>query len=260
MPRPQQVVDSFETDEGLLELRKRGEKDFMILIDSRVLMTSYITSSELFLSESGCARVAALPQPRVLIGGLGLGFTLRAALDALPRKASVTVAELNPRVIEWCQGPVAEANGKAALDRRVRFFEGDVMDLIRKVGRDPKTPRFDAVLWDLYVGPTRKGGETDPLYGDQSVRQVAQALSLGGTYGIWGETPSPAFEERLKKSGFSPELHRPGGGGLKHAVYLAEKRREPKVDSPVTPSRSPRAGRATPGRVPSSQVAKRKRK
>ncbi len=234
MPRPQQVVDRLETPDGLLELRQRGERDFMILIDSRVLMTSYITSSELFLAETGCERISTRPNPRILIGGLGLGFTLRAALDALPRRAEVTVAELNPRIIEWCQGPVAEANGGAALDRRVRFFPGDVMDLIRKVGSDPRQRRFDAILWDLYVGPTRKGGERDPLYGDGSISEVAEALDLGGVFGIWGETPSPAFEERLKKCGFSPELHRVGGGGLKHAVYLAEKRKVPRARSSET--------------------------
>jgi len=226
MPRPHQLVDSVETKDGLLELRRRGDQDFMILINSRVLMTSYITSSELFLAESGCANVAHKSQPRVLIGGLGLGFTLRAALDVLPRKAQVIVAELNPKVIDWCRGPVAAANGGAALDRRVEFFMGDVMSLITQTAEHDARPRFDAILWDLYVGPTRKGGTNDLLYGDHSVQLVARALEVGGVFGVWGETPSPAFEERLKKYGFAPELHRPGGGGLKHAVYLAEKRRK----------------------------------
>lgn len=226
MPRPQLIIDAIDTKDGRLELRKRGDRDFMILIDSRVLMTSYITSSELFLAESGCALIAERAKPRVLIGGLGLGFTLRAALDALPRNAKVTVAEINPKIIEWCRGPVAEANGGAALDRRVEFYQGDVMQLLTTVANDNKLERFDAVLWDLYIGPTRKGGNDDPLYGEKSVATVSRALNKGGVFGVWGETPSPAFEERLKKLGFRPELHRPGGGGLKHAIYLAEKRRD----------------------------------
>jgi len=224
MPRPQRLIDSVETAEGRLELRQRGDADFMILIGGRVLMTSYITRSELFLAEEGCALVHKAPVPRVLIGGLGLGFTLRAALDALPAHAQVVVAELNSKVIAWCRGPVAQASGGAALDPRVRFFEGDVTEHIAQVAKATDLPRYDAILWDLYVGPTRAGGEHDPLYGDRSVQQTARALSSHGVFGVWGETPSPAFETRLKRCGLLPTCHRIGHGGLKHAVYLAQKR------------------------------------
>lgn len=223
MPRPQRLIDSVETTEGRLELRQRGDADFMILVGGRVLMTSYITRSELFLAEQGCALVRHAPLPRVLIGGLGLGFTLRAALDALPNHAEVVVAELNAKVIEWCRGPVAQASSAAALDKRVRFFEGDVTAHISQVAEANGVPRYDAILWDLYVGPTRSGGEHDPLYGDRSVQRTARALSNQGVFGVWGETPSPAFETRLKRWGFRPECHRIGHGGLKHAVYLAQK-------------------------------------
>jgi spermidine synthase len=229
MPRPQRLIDSVETAEGRLELRQRGEADFMILIGGRVLMTSYITHSELFLAEQGCALVRHSPVPRVLIGGLGLGFTLRAALDALPPQAEVVVAELNPKVIEWCRGPVAQASGGATLDKRVRFFEGDVTAHIAQVADDADSPRYDAILWDLYVGPTRAGGEQDPLYGDRSVQQTAHALSDQGVFGVWGETPSPAFEARLKRFGLMPDCHRVGHGGLKHAVYLARKSASPRA-------------------------------
>src|SRR5262245_43862026 len=125
------------TRDGLLELRQRGESDFMILIGGRVLMTSMITSSELALAERGCALVADRPAPRVLIGGLGLGFTLRAALDALPSSAQVVVSELNPKVAEWCRGPAAELTNHAASDPRVRIAVGDVMNEIRRVANDP---------------------------------------------------------------------------------------------------------------------------
>lgn len=195
-------------------------------------MTSTITTSELALAECGCERVAHTPRPRVLIGGLGLGFTLKAALSGLPHRASVLVAELNPKVIEWCKGPVSRENGGAALDKRVEFFVGDVTSAIRQVAEDQRLPRFDAILWDLYVGPTRKGGNDDPLYGDESVENTARALNEGGVFGVWGETPSPAFEERLRKHNFAPELIRTGGAGLRHAVYLATKK------APRTPSKS----------------------
>lgn len=223
MPRPQRRVDSVETRDGLLELRQRGDRDFMILIDSRVLMTSFINTSELFLAEAGCKMIQSTKAPRVLIGGLGLGFTLRAALDNLPKDAVVVVAELTPQVIQWCRGPVAMANGGAALDPRVSFVEGDVTAHIAEVAQSPEQRRYDAVLWDLYVGPTRSGGDADPLYGDRSVKRAAAALTTSGVFGVWGETPSPAFEARLRRFGLSPECHRVGNGGLKHAVYLARK-------------------------------------
>jgi len=238
MPRPYEQLDSLDTDEGLLELRCRGDSDFMILVGGRVLMTSMLTTSELALAEQGCAAIVDSSRPRVLIGGLGLGFTLQAALAALPRGAEVVVAELNPKVIEWNQGPVAKANGGAALDPRVKFFEGDVTEAIRAIASTPDAPRYDAILWDLYVGPTRKGGGDDPLYGDRSVKNTCGALRVGGVFGVWGETPSPAFEERLKKHGFAPELLRTAGGGLRHAVYLATKRK------PKPPKAAPAAGPA----------------
>ena len=98
----------------------------MISVGGRVLMTSMITRSELTLAERGCEAIRDREAPRVLIGGLGLGFTLRAALDALPKKARVVVAELNPRVVDWCRGPAAPATESAASDRRVQIIVGDL--------------------------------------------------------------------------------------------------------------------------------------
>jgi spermidine synthase len=240
MPRPSIQLDSVETPEGLLELRKRGDKDFMILVGGRVLMTSILTTSELALAENGCAAILDSPRPRVLIGGLGLGFTLQAALAALPRKSQVVVAELNEKVVEWCRGPVAEVNGGAALDRRVEIVIGDVTEEIRRVAEDPDAPRYDAILWDLYIGPTRKGGGSDPLYGDESVERTSAALRIGGVFGVWSETPSPAFAERMKKAGLLPEVISTRGGGLRHAVILATKRK------PNRPKPKPLEGPARP--------------
>lgn len=235
MPRPYELLDSVSTDEGLLELRRRGDDDFMILIGGRVLMTSILTTSELALAEYGCQALVNVPRPRVLIGGLGLGFTLRATLDALPRGAEVVVAELNKKVIEWNRGPVAAVNGSAALDRRTRIIVGDVTDEIRRVAEDPTLPRYDAILWDLYVGPTRKGGADDPLYGEVSVKNTCSALTVGGVFGVWSETPSSAFDERLKKVGMLPELIQTTGKGLRHAVILATKRKPRAPTKPRVP-------------------------
>lgn len=236
MPRPYLQLDTVHTQEGLLELRRRGESDFMILIDGRVLMTSTITTSELALAQNACERLLDVPRPRVLIGGLGLGFTLQAALDVLPPHAHVTVAELNERVITWCKGPASSAANQAANDRRVHFFVGDVTENIRQVADDPSVPRYDAILWDLYVGPTRKGGDHDPLYGNESVARTAEALSVGGIFGVWSETPSPAFEERMRKCSLRPELLRTGGGGLRHAVLLGIKQK-PRPNKKRAPQR-----------------------
>lgn len=230
MPRPFELLDSVETDEGLLELRRRGNDDYMILVGGRVLMTSTITTSELALAENGVRAISADgPKPRVLIGGLGLGFTLRAALDGLPRGAHVVVCEINEKIVEWCRGPAANITKGAARDQRVSIIVGDVTKEIARVAGDASAPRYDAILWDLYVGPTRKGGHKDALYGDHSVKNTWAALRDGGVYGVWGETPSPSFEARLNKHGFGSELLRTGGSGLKHAVYLATKRKPRKV-------------------------------
>lgn len=223
MPSPFELLDSVPTHEGNLELRRRGESDFMISVGGKVLMTSAITSTELALAQQGCRRIAEATQPRVLIGGLGLGFTLRAALDELSSGARVRVAELNPKVVEWCRGLASVATRGAAKDRRVKVLTEDVTWEVRRTAEDDKLPRYDAILWDLYEGPTRRCGEEDPLYGDLIVQAACSALCVGGVFGVWGEEPSPAFERRVKRYGFKVELIPVVGRGARHAVYLATK-------------------------------------
>lgn len=223
MPTAFELLDSMETEEGVLQLRRRGTSDFMISVGGKVLMTSAITSTELALAQQGCRRISNAERPRVLIGGLGLGFTLRAALDELPPSAVLHVAELNPKVAEWCCGPAASVSGEAALDRRVKILLIDVVAELRRIAEDEKLPRFDAILWDLYEGPTRRVGDEDPLYGVAAVESAHRALQVGGVFGVWGEQPSPAFENRLKKQGFRVEFIPTTGRGIRHAIYLATK-------------------------------------
>lgn len=206
----------------------------MIMVGGQILMTTALTTSELALAEQGCAAIRGIRRPRVLIGGLGLGFTLRATLDALPKGARVVVAELNREVIEWCRGPVAVANNHAAMDRRVRFIVGDVTHEIRRVAENSSVPRYDAILWDLYEGPERRVGEGDPLYGRTSVVNTWKALSQDGVFGVWGETPSLAFEARLRQHGFSTKRISPSGKSLRHAVYLATKASPPRNARPIS--------------------------
>src|SRR5512134_2125148 len=125
MAQPWQTIATADTPDGVLELRRRGERDFLILINNHVLMNSSANRSELALGEIAGKAVAARPRPRVLIGGLGMALTLRAALDALPQTAEVVVAELNPIVVTWCRGPLAGLSGNAVADARVTVVIDD---------------------------------------------------------------------------------------------------------------------------------------
>jgi spermidine synthase len=219
MPRAFSLVERVDTPDGPLELRQSGEH-FMITVGARVLMTSQLNRSEVAVAVLGCTPIAARPAPRVLIGGLGLGFTLRAALDVLPRKARVEVAELNPVVERWCRGPVAALTRDALSDPRTHVMIADVTKPIRA-----SNAKYDAIVLDLYLGPDDpKRGQVDPLYGTEILEKTHAALKAGGVYAVWSEEPNARFEERLRRVGFSVKLERPRGGGPRHAVYLASKR------------------------------------
>src|SRR5687768_11679870 len=160
--RPWQTLESVPTPEGPLELHQRGEGDFLITIDGRVLMTSTNHRSEDALAEVACEALQGVIKPRVLLGGLGMGFTLRAALDALPKDAEIDVVDLNPCVIRWCKGALAPVSGNALADRRVHVHEGDVAHTI---ARSP-AGRYHAIIIDLYEGPHHAlNTRNDPLYG-----------------------------------------------------------------------------------------------
>jgi spermidine synthase len=224
MARPWQTIDKVDTADGVLELRRRGERDFLIVIDNRVLMNSSANRSEIALGELACGAMAARPRPRVLIGGLGMGLTLRAALDSLPDTAQVVVAELNPVVVTWCRGPLAGLTQCAASDPRVTVVIDDVSAVIAKAA-GPGIIKFDAVIIDLYEGPHRDtGAANDPFYGVHALQTTAAALSPAGVFAVWGESPDAAFEKRLESAGFAVERQRPGRGGLRHVVYVARKR------------------------------------
>lgn len=219
--RPWKTLDTVPTDEGRLELRQRGEEEFHILVAGRVLMASAAHLSEAELATAACERVADRARPRVLIGGLGMGYTLRAALDALPPAARVVVAELNPVVVRWCRGPLAELTGRAVEDPRVTVEVADVAERIRRAAAGG-AERFDAIVLDLYEGPREAyGGAADPFFGDRAVATTRRALTPGGVFAVWSEDPDAAFERRLATHGFRVERRRPRSGGPRHVVYLA---------------------------------------
>jgi spermidine synthase len=222
--RPWQTLDRFDSDEGELELRRRGAREFLITARGRVLMNSAASRSETALAESACAELRGRPAPRVLIGGLGMGCTLRAALDALPAGATVIVAELHEAMVRWCRGPLAELTERAVDDPRVELRIGDVA---REIGAAaaPSATRYDAVLLDLYEGPhPASQPRSHPHYGAAALARAHAALRPGGILAIWSEDPDPRFERALRRARFAVRLERPGRGGRRHAVYLATAR------------------------------------
>ena len=222
MAQAWQVVDSTDTDEGLLDLRQRGEADFLITIDGRVLMNSSANRSEIVLAELACAPLQHTKKPRVLVGGLGMGFTLKAALDNLPADAEVVVAELNPIMVAWCQGPIARLTDRAVDDPRVTVVIADVAGFIREAAARGTDNRFDAIILDLYEGPYEGDqGRGDYLYGRKALETSRAALKPDGVFAVWSEDPDKAFEKRLQAAGFSVVRQRPGRGGRRHVVYIA---------------------------------------
>jgi spermidine synthase len=230
MAQPWKIIESSATEDGLLELRQRGERDFMIMIGPQVLMNSLANRSEVVLGQLGCGHLKEADAPRVLVGGLGMGFTLKAVLDTLPASARVVVAELNPVVREWCRGPLAALTDNAVSDPRVSVEIGDVAHLIRRSAVNGGDERFDAIVLDLYRGPHAKTHPSnDPLYGSRAIDNMRAALKPCGAIAVWGEQYDEGFDKRLRSAGFTVTTERPGRGGLRHAVFLAHLKQSKKT-------------------------------
>ncbi|MDB4936394.1 MAG: spermidine synthase [Labilithrix sp.] len=218
---PLKLLASVATSDGDLQLRQRGEREYLITIDGRVLMSSGDRRSEEAVATLACAKLAGVAAPRVLIGGLGMGYTLRAALDALPAAAKVTVAELTAEVETWCRGPLSTLTRGAVLDPRVRVVIGDVARVIA----DAAPGSFDAIIFDLYEGPhATSKGDDEPFYGRRALARTHAALSPGGVLSIWSEDANPSFQRRMTDAGFTASMHQPGGKRA-YGVYLGVRRR-----------------------------------
>jgi spermidine synthase len=222
MTRPWNVIDRVATEEGLLELRQRGEKDFLITVGGRVLMNSTAQRSEQALGQLACAHLKGRHAPRVLVGGLGMGYTLKSVLDTLPASGHVIVAELNPVVVKWCQDPLAALNRNAVSDARVTVVVADVAHVIRNAARNTGGKRFDAIVLDLYTGPYAHDPNT-ALYGSRALETTKAALEPGAVLAIWGENYDPSFENRLRATGLAVTVQRPGRGRFRHVVYLGKR-------------------------------------
>ena len=214
------TLDQRETPDGVLELRRRDADDFLILVAGRVLMNSRASRSEEQLGIKTCAGLSGAA--KVLVGGLGMGLTLRAVLETVSAESSVTVAELHPLIVEWCRGPLAELTGGAVDDPRVKTKIGDVADAIRLAASN--RVEYDAIVLDLFEGPHAKTDATsDPLYGKKAIARTWDALAPGGVLGVWAEAAEQKFEHRLRTQGFEVETLRPGRGGLRHWIVLARR-------------------------------------
>jgi spermidine synthase len=222
MARPWTTLASIDLIDGVMELRQRGDSDFLIMIDGRVLMNSFSRSSEEELSRLGLAHlVAGTPAaPRVLIGGLGMAFTLRAALDVLPAAAEVTVAELNANVLSWCRGPLGPATNHAVADPRVTVEITDVAELIATTSAG----RYHAIILDLYEGPNDASqGRNDPFYSVAALAKQRAALAPNGVLSVWSEDADAPYEKRFKAAGFTVAKHVIGSGGRRHVVYVGRR-------------------------------------
>ena len=199
----------------------RRDREYIILADGKPLMSSRMHGSEEQLATLACKRAGALTGPCVLVGGLGMGFTLRAALNVLPPDATVFVAELVPAVVEWNRGPLAPLAEHPLADARVRVIEGDVLDVLRA-----NPARFDAVILDVDNGPAAfTASSNNALYINEGIAIARSALNDRGVLAVWSAWEDRKFEQRLRYAGFTVEVTRVRArlkkGGPRHTLFLA---------------------------------------
>lgn len=239
-----QTIDRARTPEKTDLVLSHSEGEFLIRANGRFLMSSSMHGSEEALATLGCEYARRLETPAVLIGGLGIGFTLRAALDVLPAGATVVVAELLAAVVAWNRGPLAHLARSPLEDPRVVVEVGDVMALLPK-----RRGRFDAIMMDVDNGPAALSQEgNSQLYGKRGTETLRRALVPDGTLAVWSAAADEKYERQLKRGGFdvASQLVRAHDGrdSEDHVIFLGRKRDD-----------GERRGRAKPERP----VSKRER-
>ena len=219
--KPQKTLSRMATPDGKELVLYERDGVFSIRVDGLELMSSRAHGSEealarLVLSEIGHRR------PKVLVGGLGMGYTLRAVLNARPQVSRVVVAELFPSVVSWNRDELAHLAGAPLDDPRVTLFEGDVSDLLANNRRS-----FNAVLLDVDNGPAAFTlARNERLYGPHGIASVRRSLRPGGVLGVWSSDPDPAFARELGRAGFRVKTEtvsaRRAAKGPKHTVFVAK--------------------------------------
>jgi spermidine synthase len=224
-----ELLDQTLTPDGTDMKLTRRVNEYIILANGKSLMSSRMHGSEEALATFACRRARTMEQPCVLVGGLGMGFTLRATLDCLPRDATVVVSELVPAVVEWNHGPLGPLAGHPLKDKRVRVDVGDVAVTLRS-----SRSRFDVVLLDVDNGPAAfTSPDNARLYDDRGLAAARAALKAGGVLAIWSAREDRKFEQRLRYVGFTVEMERVRGrlkkGGPRHTIFLGHKPSSPVI-------------------------------
>ncbi|QSQ24541.1 hypothetical protein JY651_06205 [Pyxidicoccus parkwayensis] len=222
--KPWETLDTAQVpDVGEVTLARRGD-EYVLRVRGQTLMSSRQHGSEEALAEAGCAELAGKSGARVLVGGLGFGFTVRAVLDRVAPSARVTVAELLSAVVTWNRGVLAPLAGSPLEDPRVTVVEGDVGALMAR-----HSSTFDAILLDVDNGPTAlTHPDNQGLYGLAGLARAFNALRPRGTFGVWSAGPAPGFERRLEQAGFTVQVLHPaahGTKGTRHVLFMGRRGR-----------------------------------
>jgi spermidine synthase len=218
--KPIEIVARERTPEGDELILSRRDDVYSLSIDGQELMTSRLHGSEEALARRASEVIAERKAPRVLIGGLGFGYTLRAALDHLPKGARVVVCEVFASLLEWNRGLLADLAGRPLEDRRVTAVRDDVRHLLD--GRE----RFDAILLDVDNGPEAFTLRSNAhLYSKEGLGRLSRSLTAGGVLAVWSSSAAPDFVRRLRKAGFEPRTERVaprgGAGRRSHTLFFA---------------------------------------
>ena len=219
--KPIELLGETQTPEGEQIRLTRHGAEFVISAGGQTLMSSRMHGSEEALAMFACARARTLEEPCCLIGGLGMGFTLRAALDLLPPAATLIVAELVPALVEWNRGPLGPLARHPLRDKRVAIEVGDVGAMLRA-----RRNAFDAVLLDVDNGPSAfTASNNADLYADSGLAAARAALKPGGVFAVWSSREDRRFEQRLRYAGFDVTVERVRGrlkkGGPRHTIFVA---------------------------------------
>jgi len=218
--KPWELLGETSTPDGETLVLMRQDREFVILASGKPLMSSRMHGSEEALASFGCAHIRGAQEPRVLVGGLGMGFTLAATLALMPAGATVVVAELVPGVVEWNRGPLGQEAGRPLVDPRAEVAVGDVLDTLKQ-----RPGQFDAVLLDVDNGPDAfTTARNAALYADRGLSAIRAALRPGGVVAVWSAWEDRKFEQRLKANGFDVEVQRVRArlkkGGPRHTIFL----------------------------------------
>jgi spermidine synthase len=221
--QPLELLGETTTPDGSDIKLTRRTNEYIILADGKTLMSSRMHGSEEALATFACRNLQTAENPRVLIGGLGMGFTLRASLDVLPSDAKVIVAELVPAIVEWNRGPLGPLANHPLKDKRVKIEVGSVLASIGL-----RHDYFDTVLLDVDNGPAAfTTPQNSMIYADSGLAAIRAALRGGGVLAVWSAREDRKFEQRLRYGGFVVQVERVRGrlkkGGPKHTIFLARK-------------------------------------